>query len=174
MNRIAVRRGFTLIELLVVIAIIAILAAILFPVFAQAREAARKAACTSNMKQLGLALQSYATDYDGIMPPSQLPSFGANVSWPTMLFPYVKNEGIFVCPSGERGLVDRSLGNGVTRAYCGVTDTAYVPNNFGLHGDGSTLPLGLVNRLSYGRNLIPNTAGSWATPYGGSTNACLR
>lgn len=164
MERIARRRGFTLIELLVVIAIIAILAAILFPVFAQAREAARKAACTSNMKQLGLALQSYATDYDGIMPPSQLPSTGANVSWPTMLFPYVKNEGIFVCPSGEPSLVSRSLGSGVTRSYCGITDTAYVPNTFNLHGDGSTRPLGLVNRLSYGRNLIPNTMASWATP----------
>ena len=82
-------RGFTLIELLVVIAIIAILAAILFPVFAQARAAARKAACTSNMKQIGLAMQGYSTDYDGYMPPSQLPSSGANVSWPTMLFPYV-------------------------------------------------------------------------------------
>ena len=101
------RRGFTLIELLVVIAIIAILAAILFPVFAQAREAARKSACTSNMKQIGLALQTYAVDYDGIFPPSQLPSTGANVSWPSMLYAYVKNEGIFVCPSGEPGRYTR-------------------------------------------------------------------
>jgi prepilin-type N-terminal cleavage/methylation domain-containing protein len=157
------RRAFTLIELLVVIAIIAILAAILFPVFAQARESARKAACTSNMKQLGLALQSYAQDYDGIMPPSQLPSTGPNVSWPTMLFPYVKNEGIFVCPSGERGLVGRDLGNGQRQNYCGVTDTNSNPNRFGQHGDGSTMPLGLVNRLSYGRNFIPNQPGVWAT-----------
>ncbi|HEU4753946.1 MAG TPA: DUF1559 domain-containing protein [Armatimonadota bacterium] len=160
-------RGFTLIELLVVIAIIAILAAILFPVFAQAREAARKAACTSNMKQIGLALGSYATDYDGYMPPSQLPPTGANVSWPTMLFPYVKNEGIFVCPSGEKGIVARSLGNSVTQSYCGITDTNNVPNRFGLHGDGSTMPLGLVNRLSYGRNLIPTNAWSTAGFTGG-------
>src|SRR5437660_6316554 len=60
--------GFTLIELLVVIAIIAILAAILFPVFAQARDAARKAACQSNLKQFGLAFSMYATDYDGYYP----------------------------------------------------------------------------------------------------------
>src|SRR6187397_1320782 len=98
------RRAFTLIELLVVIAIIAILAAILFPVFAQAREAARKASCLSNMKQIGLALQQYSSDYDGLFPPSQLPSSGANVSWPTMSFPYIKNEGVFVCPSGEASL----------------------------------------------------------------------
>src|SRR5439155_3101953 len=101
MNR---RIGFTLIELLVVIAIIAILAAILFPVFAQARASARKTACLSNMKQLGLALAQYAVDYEGFMPPSQLPSSGANVSWPTMVYPYVKNEGVFVCPDVERGL----------------------------------------------------------------------
>jgi len=155
------RRGFTLIELLVVIAIIAILAAILFPVFAQARESARKAACMSNMKQIGLAIQQYVQDYDGIFPPSQLPSSGANVSWPTMIYPYVKNEGVFVCPSGERGLTSRDLGNGITGTYCGITDTNANPNRFSQNGDGSTLPLGLVNRLSYGRNLIPT--GSWAS-----------
>src|SRR5713226_10227867 len=60
----AARKGFTLIELLVVIAIIAILAAILFPVFAQAREAARKASCLSNLKQLGIGMTMYASDYD--------------------------------------------------------------------------------------------------------------
>lgn len=157
-------RGFTLIELLVVIAIIAILAAILFPVFAQARAAARKAACTSNMKQIGLAMQSYSTDYDGYMPPSQLPSTGANVSWPTMLFPYVKNEGVFVCPEGERTGVLRDLTNGVTQTYYGVTDTACSsPFSPPGAGDGSTVGLQLVNQLSYGRNLIPNTASSWST-----------
>jgi prepilin-type N-terminal cleavage/methylation domain-containing protein len=62
------RRGFTLIELLVVIAIIAILAAILFPVFAQAREQARKSMCLSNCKQLGTAMQMYAQDYDDMLP----------------------------------------------------------------------------------------------------------
>jgi prepilin-type N-terminal cleavage/methylation domain-containing protein len=155
-------RGFTLIELLVVIAIIAILAAILFPVFAQARAAARKTACLSNMKQLGLALAQYATDYEGYMPPSQLPPSGANVSWPTMVYPYVKNEGVFVCPDGERTLTSKDLGNGVFGSYVGVTDTNASPNRFNQNGDGSTLPLGLVNRLSYGRNLIPT--GGWATP----------
>src|ERR1700738_147445 len=65
------RTGFTLIELLVVIAIIAILAAILFPVFAQARERARMTSCLSNMRQMGLALDMYAQSYDEMMPPYQ-------------------------------------------------------------------------------------------------------
>src|SRR3954447_21591077 len=93
------RHGFTLIELLAVIAIIAILAAILFPVFAQAREAARKATCLSNMKQIGIAVTMYTSDYDGMIVPSNLGVAGRTTSWPSLLFPYVKNEGIFVCPS---------------------------------------------------------------------------
>src|SRR5687767_16034754 len=72
MKRQSLKRGFTLIELLVVIAIIAIIAAILFPVFARARENARRSACSSNMKQLGLAVIQYAQDYDEIMPPAYL------------------------------------------------------------------------------------------------------
>jgi prepilin-type N-terminal cleavage/methylation domain-containing protein/prepilin-type processing-associated H-X9-DG protein len=93
------RRGFTLIELLVVIAIIAILAAILFPVFAKAREKARQSACLSNVKQLGLAMLQYAQDYDETYPPAYcvLPT----VPWPQLLQPYVKNTQITVCPSDK-------------------------------------------------------------------------
>jgi prepilin-type N-terminal cleavage/methylation domain-containing protein/prepilin-type processing-associated H-X9-DG protein len=98
------QRGFTLIELLVVIAIIAILAAILFPVFAQAREKARQAACLSNMKQVGLALQMYAQDYDETLPASayEAPHFnepGAKQNFLNAIIPYTRNLGIFVCPS---------------------------------------------------------------------------
>ena len=85
------RRGFTLIELLVVIAIIAILAAILFPVFAQAREKARQTTCTSNMKQIGLALMLYLQDYDERFPFSAIPPPTTGlVTWYGLVEPYVK------------------------------------------------------------------------------------
>ena len=97
------RRGFTLIELLVVIAIIAILAAILFPVFAKAREKARQASCLSNIKQISIAVLQYAQDYDERLPQ------GASVSWNAIsandhemgLMPYVKNTQVFICPSRQ-------------------------------------------------------------------------
>ncbi|MHB1191098.1 MAG: DUF1559 family PulG-like putative transporter [Armatimonadota bacterium] len=93
------RRGFTLIELLVVIAIIAILAAILFPVFAKAREKARQTSCLSNLKQLGLAIQMYATDWEGY-PLSSSPSTTVpRTRWADCIFSYVKSEQMFTCPS---------------------------------------------------------------------------
>jgi prepilin-type N-terminal cleavage/methylation domain-containing protein/prepilin-type processing-associated H-X9-DG protein len=103
------RSGFTLIELLVVIAIIAILAAILFPVFAQARAKARQSACLNNMKQLGTGLMMYAQDYDETLPINDyignglVPLLGwrdpkAGDSWCTGIYPYVKNLQVYVCP----------------------------------------------------------------------------
>ncbi|HOM82839.1 MAG TPA: DUF1559 domain-containing protein [Armatimonadota bacterium] len=92
--------GFTLIELLVVIAIIAILAAILFPVFARARENARKSTCQSNLKQLGMAAMQYAQDYDETYPMMyrRMPHL---YWWSDVLQPYVKNYQVLVCPSGS-------------------------------------------------------------------------
>jgi prepilin-type N-terminal cleavage/methylation domain-containing protein len=89
------RRGFTLIELLVVIAIIAILAAILFPVFAKAREKARQASCQSNNKQLGLAFTQYVQDYDEKYPSGN----DANgTGWASQIYQYVKSTGLYKCP----------------------------------------------------------------------------
>jgi prepilin-type N-terminal cleavage/methylation domain-containing protein/prepilin-type processing-associated H-X9-DG protein len=107
------QRGFTLIELLVVIAIIAILAAILFPVFAHAREKARQTTCTSNMKQIGISLMMYTQDYDETYPTnswdlapvgttdndSGKADFKTNFNWIWQLLPYTKNRQVWVCPS---------------------------------------------------------------------------
>ena len=104
------RKGFTLIELLVVIAIIAILAAILFPVFARAREKARQTSCLSNIKQLGLGALMYAQDYDERMMPRYYrydPAVAGGPNWcDHLLQPYVKNTQIIRCPSTE----ERSYG----------------------------------------------------------------
>ena len=109
-----VRSAFTLIELLVVIAIIAILAAILFPVFARARENARRASCMSNLKQIGLGIMQYVQDYDEKYPRSNYnsPNVPPTGSWGTsggeyywfwyqIIYPYTKSVQLYRCPSGQ-------------------------------------------------------------------------
>ena len=132
------QRAFTLIELLVVIAIIAILAAILFPVFAQARDQARKASCLSNMKQIGLALFMYTQDYDERLPTAfaEVPSPDGGQAWvipyDMQLMPYIKNENIFTCPSdGTRGWADN---NWLIRY-----DTVYIRRSYGYVGSLNTI-----------------------------------
>lgn len=103
------RKGFTLIELLVVIAIIAILAAILFPVFARAREAARKTSCLNNLKQIGIAIMAYTQDYDEVYPYDVFARNGSTAAltypvddplhYPAMIQPYIKNIKVYQCPS---------------------------------------------------------------------------
>jgi len=95
------KEGFTLIELLVVIAIIAILAAILFPVFAQVREKARQVQCLSNARQLSTANFMYTQDYDETILPATNYEASPPLIWPAMVQPYVKNEGVFLCPSAS-------------------------------------------------------------------------
>ena len=125
-------RGFTLIELLVVIAIIAILAAILFPVFQKVRENARKASCQSNEKQLGLALIQYSQDYDEFLVPAWNGNGGYNASdprpaslkykWMDMIYPFVKSTGVFHCPD-DSGESIRNAANNATETTTGL----YVP-----------------------------------------------
>ena len=109
------RPAFTLIELLVVIAIIAILAAILFPVFARARENARRASCLSNMKQIGLGIMQYTQDYDEFLPQGiQAPAY--TVRWSDLIQPYVKSRQLFRCPSDN---TTGRLSYGVNRNFMG-------------------------------------------------------
>jgi prepilin-type N-terminal cleavage/methylation domain-containing protein/prepilin-type processing-associated H-X9-DG protein len=98
------RKAFTLIELLVVVGIIALLAAILFPVFARARENARRVSCASNLKQIGLGIMQYTQDYDERYPYQSAPDIGNYTttpfdSWIKRLYPYTKSWQIFRCPS---------------------------------------------------------------------------
>ena len=136
-------RGFTLIELLVVIAIIAILAAILFPAFARARENARRASCQSNLKQMGLGFAQYIQDYDGrypyscerpdtqtdplVLDPEPWLRHGndsnENNLWPAKLQPYVKSRQIFACPSATK------IGNNVMDPTTSFFNTPYGYNS---------------------------------------------
>jgi prepilin-type N-terminal cleavage/methylation domain-containing protein len=118
------RHGFTLIELLVVIAIIAILASILFPVFAQAREKARQTACLSNMKQISMGALMYRGDYDdtylplGTIDPTLPNSYRY---WPRLQEPYLKNKDIFSCPSRDDIKYDHTNPNGYLGSPVNVT-----------------------------------------------------
>ncbi len=107
------RAGFTLIELLVVIAIIAILAAILFPVFASAREKARQTTCASNLKQLGLAFVQYNQDFDEVYPIGQFePGAHYSCGWAGQIYPYVKATAVYDCPDDATNIptADSALG----------------------------------------------------------------
>jgi prepilin-type N-terminal cleavage/methylation domain-containing protein/prepilin-type processing-associated H-X9-DG protein len=139
------RKAFTLIELLVVIAIIAILAAILFPVFARARENARRASCISNLKQFGLAMMQYTQDYDETYPINSWvcgtnPCLGVyesgttvTILWYYALTPYIKNYQIYNCPSATQSYQNvRSDGN--------VTYSSASNYGWNTYATGSTYP----------------------------------
>lgn len=169
------RRAFTLIELLVVIAIIAILAAILFPVFAQARDAARKTTCVSNLKQIGSGLMMYTQDYDEVLcpvtyadscratatGPTTDAAWDGLLGWPLALQPYMKNLGLLACPSDPyRG------GFSKQGSYCYEAQmlAANVPGAYsGISSSGPAMQR--VLPLSYSANYwLSNTSGTTYTP----------
>lgn len=163
------RYGFTLIELLVVIAIIAILAAILFPVFAKAREKARQTSCLNNLKQIATAFLSYAQDYDECMPKNATYNalLGSYASWSAgPVDAYIKNTQIFNCPSAKTRIYGYSqyLGQGYGGAGASLGDIRY--------------PVATIMVAdSYDRCMLPS---SWRRPagsplgsaYGAVTAAC--
>ena len=166
------RRGFTLIELLVVIAIIAILAAILFPVFARAREQARKASCLSNLNQLGKGLMMYGQDYDEMLMPAAVGTCGTPnaAAWADVLVPYVKNVKVYDCPSSTRRMTFNSATNTFYRAIGGSPNN---PNDCRTNG---AIPGGTNTDFNYGVNAFgPFPAGAadeiggpfWAVTRGG-------
>jgi prepilin-type N-terminal cleavage/methylation domain-containing protein/prepilin-type processing-associated H-X9-DG protein len=129
------RCGFTLIELLVVIAIIAILAAILFPVFAHAREKARQTSCLSNLKQISSSMMMYAQDSDGLFPPAVARPDRQEknlymISWMHLLEPYTQNRQIFICPSSGHVKTDYTQSTGdPLRGPDLVQNYGYAPTN---------------------------------------------
>ena len=158
------RKGFTLIELLVVIAIIAILAAILFPVFARAREKAKQASCLSNVKQLNLGVMMYAQDYDGFMPCVQMRSPAALYGyWFDVIAPYVKNLQILKCPAKPQ----QDVGYGWNYPHAGYR----LDNNNQVHPTDILHPVefmlfGDSNNTSYRRYLYCACVGHWPFPPG--------
>jgi prepilin-type N-terminal cleavage/methylation domain-containing protein/prepilin-type processing-associated H-X9-DG protein len=139
------KRGFTLIELLVVIAIIALLAAILFPVFARARENARKSSCQNNLKQIGVGFLQYTQDYDETYVAAFRPIFGNGcndrTSYANMIYPYVKNTQVFRCPShANNNLLVHSCGSNI--------------NNLTLNPQLQGIP-----GISYGMNVVCHEPG---------------
>jgi prepilin-type N-terminal cleavage/methylation domain-containing protein/prepilin-type processing-associated H-X9-DG protein len=174
------RKGFTLIELLVVIAIIAILAAILFPVFAKAREKARQITCASNMKELGTAVAMYVQDYDETYPSGAdnnpaTPTADAN-GWAAQLYPYLKSTGIMKCP-------DDSTSNAATttaETVAGVTipvGTEMVPVSYGFNSNLVGLKDGALSSVDLtvqafevsGAYAMPTVAGDEGGPSGNGT-----
>jgi prepilin-type N-terminal cleavage/methylation domain-containing protein/prepilin-type processing-associated H-X9-DG protein len=174
--------GFTLIELLVVIAIIAILAAILFPVFAAAREKARSTACLSNLKQLGTATLMYIEDYDGHLffrASTKSPSVSRSgavvpnsaallpVYWWNALMPYIKNSGIFTCPSDPGPTATKDLNGNPTimRSYIAISAAESLAD---AQIDYTSETLVFVDRWNVTAGPNPTVIGdSWIEPFNG-------
>ncbi len=154
------RRGFTLIELLVVIAIIAILAAILFPVFARAREKARQTQCTSNLKEISLAILMYAQDYDERLP-DHCGQRTANC-WAVSIYPYVKNTQLFACPSyGYEYTMGiwRDYNNGPAHAF-----QPRIPRSYGWNLMLDCRKLAIIEKPAQVVMVADSTGSGWIAP----------
>jgi prepilin-type N-terminal cleavage/methylation domain-containing protein len=183
MDKTGPRRGFTLIELLVVVAIIAILAAILFPVFAQAREKARQTACLSNQKQLGTAVLMYQQDYDerlyfyaSTAAPSQsrtgavLPDAGSvsPVRWYNALLPYTRSNGLLRCPSDELPTLSKDAAGNLTILRSSVASRA--PEGLSLAQLEDPAETVVITE-KWGRDLTGKPiTDNWTEPFNGDFN----
>ena len=162
------KSAFTLIELLVVIAIIAILAAILFPVFARARENARRASCQSNLKQIGLGILQYTQDYDEKYPMFQWNNATPNdinpaYSWRRTTFPYVKSTQIYECPSNTYSGRAAYDSQGAQLAVL-PADAPRFPASYSINGAGSYLGGTPVSETSAPPTYNPTTLSAIADP----------
>jgi prepilin-type N-terminal cleavage/methylation domain-containing protein/prepilin-type processing-associated H-X9-DG protein len=173
------RRAFTLIELLVVIAIIAILAAILFPVFAKAREKARQASCMSNEKQILLGLTQYTQDYDELFASNWMNGSGSSAGtqwiWDQMVMPYIKSTQVFVCPDDSATHIPTwptaTAPSGIVNPF----HTSYAQNG-GMGSNAATLTLAGVNSPSttvfvVDANSTALSASPWISSTARSTNS---
>lgn len=179
-------KGFTLIELLVVIAIIAILAAILFPVFARAREKARQTACLSNLKQLGLGIMQYVQDYDeqfpvgqrlGTAPYSQLDAAAGTTTrpnWFAAIFPYTKSVAVNVCPDAPTVppgpfSAQPTANSSTSYSYNGLLCTVIADVEGGTPLVPSPPPIGTITGIARPSELMmfEDTGNTWANsqPY---------
>jgi len=173
MHRVLVPRsgrtgGFTLIELLVVVSIIAILAAILFPVFARARENARRTSCLSNLKQIGLGMMQYVQDNDERYPTyfygsdagstagpdaahggNWYPSTSVNWYWQNMIFPYVKSVQVFICPSSPLAKAAYKVPTGIYGPYA---------TQYGANGVSSGAQIGPIVNGKWGASGLHSSA----------------
>ncbi len=147
------KRGFTLIELLVVIAIIAILAAILFPVFQKVRENARAASCASNEKQIGLAFVQYVQDSDEVYPMINLQGgpYGDEENWEQAIYPYVKSQGVYICPDNIPGAQFQADGTGRNADHICINKTVTPPISCAING-APFLPVSYALNYSVGQS----------------------